>query len=101
MKVIGFSITKILMMVCIFMYCLSSGGTGNILIAGTSSGYWQFLEIKSQKYTCTLPANEIVVNQFNVAEGSMSGTLTTDGHGGESLQSLTLEIRPEQRQITK
>ena len=25
----------------------------------------------------------------------------TDGHGGESLQSLTLEIRPEQRQITK
>jgi len=25
----------------------------------------------------------------------------TDGHGGESLQSLTLEIIPEQRQITK
>jgi hypothetical protein len=25
----------------------------------------------------------------------------TDGHGGESLQSLTLEITPEQRQITK
>ena len=83
MKVTGFSITKILMIVCIVIYCLSSGGTGNNVAAGTSSGYWQFLEIKSQKYICTLPANEIVVNQFNVVEGSMSGTLTTDGHGGE------------------